>query len=339
MSTGKQIWGPTDGQTAFDYYGNPATPNVQGVAANGVLYSSGFGGICYAYDISNGNLMWTYGNGGTGNSTYAGLETAFGEYPTFIQAIGNGVVYLVTTEHTIETPIFKGALARAINATTGAEIWTLSDYTGEFGAMSFAMADGYATFFNGYDNQVYSVGRGPSQTITEVQQFGSQIVIRGSVIDKATATTQTEQTGRFPNGVPVSSDASMKDWMGYVYQQQTYPVNFTGVPVGIYVTDSNGNYRNIGTATTDASGMYTFTWTPDIPGSFTVYAVFAGTNGYYPSSAESSFAVDEPTMTPTTPPAQEPSAADLYFVPAVAGLFVLVIIVLVMLVFLMRKHP
>ena len=45
--------------------------------------------------------------------------------------------------------------------------------------------------------------------------------------------------------------------------------------------------------------MYTLTWTPDIPGNFTVYANFAGTNGYWPSSAETSFAVDTPVATPT----------------------------------------
>ena len=55
-----------------------------------------------------------------------GLNNAYGDYPTFINAVGNGVLYLVTTAHTWTTPIYKGALARAINATTGAEIWTLS---------------------------------------------------------------------------------------------------------------------------------------------------------------------------------------------------------------------
>ena len=72
--------------------------------------------------MTTGDLEWTYGNGpaGSGNSTYAGFNSPFGDYPTFINAIGNGVVYMVTTEHTIETPLFKGAFARAVNATTGA---------------------------------------------------------------------------------------------------------------------------------------------------------------------------------------------------------------------------
>ncbi len=67
------------------------------------------------------------------------------------------------------------------------------------------------------------------------------VVISGSVTDVATGTTQTQVAGNFPNGVPGSSDASMSEWMGYVYQQQPEPTNFTGVPVTIAVTDSNGN--------------------------------------------------------------------------------------------------
>ena len=35
MSTGQKLWGPTQSQTAFDYYGTPAFPDVQGVAAYG----------------------------------------------------------------------------------------------------------------------------------------------------------------------------------------------------------------------------------------------------------------------------------------------------------------
>ena len=145
---------------------------------------------------------------------------------------------------------------------TGAEIWTISGYTGEFSAMSYAMADGYNTWFNGYDNQIYVVGRGPSSlTVTapnNAVDSGSPVVIRGTVMDVSAGTTQTQQAGQFPNGVPVSSDASMKDWMGYVYQQKPIPTNFTGVQVTVDVLDSNGNYRNIGTATTDATGMYSF---------------------------------------------------------------------------------
>jgi len=131
---------------------------------------------------------------------------------------------------------------------------------------------------NGLDNNIYSIGRGPSATTVTAPNtglsLGSSVVIRGSVIDTSAGTKQSTQAADFPNGVPVASDASMKDWMGYVYQQKALPTNFTGVPVTISVLDSNGNYRNIGTATTDATGMYTVSWKPDITGNFTVVATF-----------------------------------------------------------------
>jgi hypothetical protein len=340
LTTGAQIWGPTPSQTAFDYYGNPMYPYLVGQVAYGNLYSSGFGGICYCYNLANGNLEWTYGNDGAGNSTKAGMNTFYGEYPTYINAVADGVLYLVTTEHTITDPIYKGAMARAINATTGQEIWTLSDYTGEFGAVSYAVADGYNIFFNGLDDQLYSVGRGPSAMSVTAQSFGTSIVIRGTVTDTSAGTKQTAQAADFPNGVPVASDASMKDWMGYVYQQKPLPTsNFTGVPVTIDVLDSNGNYRNIGTATTDATGMYTLTWTPDIPGNFTVVATFHGTNGYWSSWSETSFAVPEPATTPTPTPTPVASMTDTYVLYSAIAIIIVIIIIGAVLMMMLRKRP
>jgi len=303
LYTGQKLWGPTASQAPLDYFGNPITPDVQGQFAYGNLYSMGYSGILYCYNAMSGNLKWTYGNGGEGNSTRA-TDTPFGDYPTFINAVGDGVIYTVTSEHTVNTPIYKGALTRAINASNGEEIWTLSDYTGEFAAMSYAIADGYATFFNGYDGQIYSVGKGPSATTANAELFGSAVVISGTVMDVSVGTAQPEQAADFPHGVPCTSDASMSQWMSYVYQQQPKPTNFTGVPVEISVLDSNRNNRVIGTTTTNANGFYSLTWIPDIPGNFTVTATFTGTQSYYGSSANTAFfagpaaATVAPTVTP-----------------------------------------
>ena len=69
--------------------------------------------------------------------------------------------------------------------------------------------------------------------------------------------------------------------MGYVYQQQAAPTNFTGVTVTLTAIDPNGNFITLGTATTNANGLYHFTWTPpSIPGNYLVTATFAGNNGY-----------------------------------------------------------
>jgi hypothetical protein len=342
LDTGAKIWGPTTPQAAMDYYGSPASGSITNTFAYGKMYSSAYAGILYCYDTKTGQVEWTYGNGGAGNSTQGGLDVP-GNYPTFIAGFSNGVVYLTTTEHTIETPLYKGALARAVNATTGEEIWTLNSYTGEFMGMSFAMADGYATWFNGLDNQIYSVGRGASALTVSAPQTavtqGNSVMISGTVMDVSAGAKQDEQAARFANGLPVASDASMKDWMGYVYQQKPLPTNFTGVDVTISVVDANGNYRVLGSATTDAYGKYNYNWCPDIAGQYTVYATFAGTQGYWPSTSSTAFAVDTPAATASPAPTAVPSAADLYFIPAIIGVIIAIIVVGAVLALLVTKKP
>jgi hypothetical protein len=316
------------------------------VPAYGNIYTSGYAGTCYAFNILTGDLLWTYGNGGEGNTTYAGFNKPTGHYPTFIQHISNGVVYLATNEHTIPNPLYKGSTYRAINATNGKEIWQLSGYPSEWSTpgSAWAAADGFLTCMNGLDNNIYSIGRGPSAlTVTAPNvglSFGTPIVIKGTVMDISAGTTQTTQAADFPNGVPVASDANMKDWMGYVYQQKPLPTNFTGVPVTIDVLDSNGNYRNIGTATTDATGTFRLTWTPDIPGDYTVIATFEGTNGYWPSYSEEGFTVMEAPSATATPIPAPASMADLYFLPLSIGMIIVIVILAALVALSMiRKRP
>jgi len=341
MDTGAKVWGPTDSQEPLDYYGNPATPNLPGAIAYGKLYSAAFGGITHCYDMATGKQLWTYGNGGHGNTTNSGLYNAYGHYPTFINAIGNGIVYLVSTEHTVTTPIYKGALARAINATDGTELWTLSDYTGEFFTTSFAMADGFATFFNGYSNQIYSVGRGPSALTvagpTVATPLGAPVVISGKVTDIAAGTQQDEQAARFPDGVPAMSDESMNDWMGYVYQQRPLPTDAVGVVVTLSVLDANNNFRQIGTATSDLKGFYSLEWKPEIAGKYTVYASFGGSKAYWPSNAETAFTVYE-APTPETPTVQPQPDLTPTITYAAIGIIIAVVIVGVVIVLLLRKR-
>ncbi len=337
MATGQKIWGPTTPQDAYNFFATGY--GGQGpTLAYGKMYEGGYSGVVYCYDLTTGNVLWTYGNGGEGNSTNAGLNFAR-PYPTIISAIGNGVVYTITSEHTTTNPIYKGALARAINATTGAEIWTLSnDNNG--GPQAYAMADGYCATFNGYDDSVYVIGRGPSATTANAQAFGSSVVISGTVTDISAGTKQDQQAADFPNGVPVASDSIMKDWMAYVYQQQPEPTNFVGVPVQISVLDSNNNNRVIGTTTTDASGFYSLTWTPDISGNFTVYVNFAGTAGYWPSSAETSFYASPPSATPqpTASPIQNLATTSDLMTYMVAGVIAIILAIAIVGALLLRKR-
>jgi hypothetical protein len=296
--------------------------------------------------MTTGNLEWTYGNGGPGNSTSAGLNTPYGDYPTFINAVGNGVIYLLTTEHTALNPIYKGALARAINATTGQEIWTLSDYTSEFISMSYAIADGYATWFNSYDNSVYSVGQGPSATTVQAPQTaitaGTNVVIQGTVMDISAGTQQTEQKADFPYGVPCASDASMSDWMGYVYQQQPMPTNFTGVTVTLTAIDPNGNFVPVGTASTDSKGLFHYTWTPPgVPGSYLITATFSGTNGYWGSSAQTAMVVQNAPSTPapTAAPASNLATMSALTIGIAAAVIAIIIAIAIVGLLLLRKKP
>jgi hypothetical protein len=293
--------------------------------------------------MATGDLLWTYGNGNTpGNTTNSGFQVP-GPYPTFINAIGNGIVYLVTSEHTFQTPIYKGSLVRAVNATDGTEVFTIAAATGEFSGESFAIADGYTNFFNSYDHQIYTLGRGPSRTTVTAPdigvQLGSSLVIRGTVTDLSAGTKQTEQAARFPDGVPVAADSIMSDWMSYIYQQQPMPTTFTGVDVTINVVDANGNYRPIGTVKTTSDGTYSLSWKPDIEGTYYVYATFAGTNGYWPSHASSSFVVDPAAATPTPEAPAGPSTADQYILPMVIAIIIAIAVVGAVLALLVRKRP
>jgi hypothetical protein len=343
LDTGAKLWGPSQSESALDYFGNPAYPYVTSQPAYGNIYSIQYGGILYCFDQQTGDLKWTYGNGGVpGNDTNSGYQVP-GYYPGFINAVGNGVIYTVTTEHTIETPIYKGAMARAINATDGTEIWTLSAYTSEFFQISYAMAEGYNTFYNDLDSRVYVVGRGPSATTVSAPDvaaaFGEPVVIKGTVMDISAGTKQDQQAADFPNGVPCVSDSSMTDWMGYVYQQKPLPADAVGVNVTLSVLDSNNNCRVIGTATTDTNGFFHYTWTPDIPGDFAVYASFDGTQGYWPSQAVTAFTVmPEPEATPTPTP-MPASNTDTFVTAFGIGIIAAIVVVGVALALMLRKRP
>ena len=314
------------------------------LCAYGKLYCAGFDGILYCYDDATGDLLWTYGNGGAGNSTYSGLGTAYGHMPIFVDVIADGKVYLGTTEHSPGSPWYKDSEYRCINATNGAELWKLKGWgTGMYVGQYDIIADGYFIYLNCYDMKVYSVGKGPSELTVaaspKVSTSGSSVLIEGTVTDIAAGTKQDEQAARFPNGVPAVSDASQGAWMEYVYMQKPRPTDTTGVPITLSVVDANGNYREIGQVTSNADGFYSLNWKPDIEGKYVVYASFTGSESYWPSHAVTAFSVDPaaPTPVPTQPPQQ--SVADLYLVPGIIGIIVAIVVVGIVLALLLRKRP
>jgi len=83
--------------------------------------------------------------------------------------------------------------------------------------------------------------------------------------------------------------------------------------------------------------MFTYNWTPDIPGSYTVYATFAGSNSFWPTSAETSFYASEtPTTTASPYPTVNLPPTEMYFVISTVAIIIAIAIVGVLL---LRKHP
>jgi len=345
LNTGALVWGPK--QLTGDN-GNVPVPNpynsiggYQTEIANGVLYVMGFGGDMWAINALTGTQLWyTSTNKLIGD---AGSDTPYGVWPLWVfsgGSIADGVWFL-NVGHEYSPPLFRGAQQLAVNITNGELVWKILGFDVTNGA---TIVDGVMTVLNAYDNQLYSYGKGPSAMTVAAPSVGvttaTPVTISGTVTDISAGTQQQAQAANFPYGVPAVSDASMTGWMEYVYMQQPCPANVIGVPVSIDVFDSNGNYRNIGTATSDGSGTFAFTWTPDIPGDFTVIATFAGSESYYPSNAETHFyASAAPTVAPTaTPQSNLVTTADLMTYIAVAAIAIIIAIAIAT-VLMLRKRP
>ena len=336
MYTGQKLW-QTEAQTdwnVYAYFTMPTTTRHKGgevSIAYGKLFTTGYVGHITAYDLYNGSQLWQYA---------APSNMSIWEYYTlFIGAIADGKIYTATMEHSAQTPLFKGHQVRAIDVDTGEEVWSMYGW-GD--AYSPAVADGVYTYLDLYWQQIVAVGKGPSETKVSIQNDvitqGSSVLIKGSIIDKAAGTKQNEQAGRFPNGVPVVSDESQGAWMEYVYMQKPRPMDATGVPVTLSVVDANGNYREIGTTTT-TDGFFSFNWKPDIEGLYTVYASFAGSESYWPSSAMTSFAVDPAAAKPAPTDAPLQSMADTYLLPGIIAIIVVIAIGFAITILVLKKRP
>ena len=91
--------------------------------------------------------------------------------------------------------------------------------------------------------------------------------------------------------------------MDYVYCQNATLINDPPLPAGVTVrlsiVDPNNNCMDIGTATSDSSGIFSTMWQPEIAGKYTVYATFDGSDGYYGSYAQTTVGVIEAAAAPT----------------------------------------
>jgi hypothetical protein len=334
VETGNYMW-ETDSEHFLDAYG---WGNVEHTwyYAYGKLYSVGVGGIVYAYDDQTGKTLWTY------NMTDPYNEAVTGNYWWgWIMLISNGKVYVGTLEHSAEQPLPRGGPFVCLNATTGAEIFRVNGMFRETRwGNNGIIGDSIIATMDTYDQRVYAIGKGPSATTVTAPGIGvvagNSVVISGTVTDISPGTEDYALTARFPNGVAAVSDASMNDWMLYVYKQFPYPTNCTGVEVTLDALDPNNNFIHIGTATSDTSGAFGYAWkTPDVPGKYTIVATFAGSKAYYASYAETFAVVQE--VPAATPPPQYPVPPDFTWTIIGMGIAIIIAVVIVGILLLLRK--
>lgn len=341
LADGSKLWSTTNVNTErpMQFFSSGSGAGQRCTTAYGNLYTQGFGGEMFCIDTKTGNTLWKF------NNTDSGVDTSWGLIPIFIGAIADGKVYAFNNEHSPNTPLYKGYSIYCLNATTGEQIYKMLSWSGQSGGPgtnTALLADGTLCYYNYYDNQVYAIAKGPSQTTVtaspKISTNGDKVLVEGTVIDISAGTKQNEQAARFPAGVPATSDASQSAWMEYVYMKQERPTNATGVPVVLSVVDPNGNYQTVGTTTSDSNGAFALAFTPQVPGQYTVYASFAGSGSYYASHAETAIFVNNAVAT-TPQPTQAPSMADQYFIPAVIGIVVAIFVAAVAIVLVLRKKP
>ena len=250
------------------------------VVAYDKVFLTGYDGHVRAWYVSNGSLAWIYG---FGNSLG---ENPYGSYPVHNgMTVADHKIYVSADEHSPDSTMWRGSKLWCIDTETGDLLWK----TGGWLRIP-AISDGILTACSGYDNQIYTFGKGPSKTTVSAPQ--TQITLGEKIVITGTVTDQTPGPYCKTKDTPCISDESMGEWMDYMYCQKPFPKDATGVSITFDVLDSNNNYRNIGTAISDASGFYNLVWEPDIPGEYRIIATFEGSNSYGASYAETAIYVE-----------------------------------------------
>jgi PQQ-like domain len=333
--TGKYLW-QTESEHWLDAYGWGNAEHTWYFAYDH-LYSVGVAGIVYAYNLADGTTDWTYTMSDPYNEPVTGNN-----WWGWITMIADGKVYVGTLEHSAENPIPRGGPYICINATDGSEIWRINGMFRQtrWGGNAI-MGDSIIATMDTYDQNIYAIGKGPSETRVSVSPdvlpLKNGVMITGYVTDISAGTKDDTIAARFPNGVPAVSDESQSGWMLYVYKQFARPINASGVEVTLSVLDANNNYREIGKTTTNTDGFFKFSWAPDIEGDYTLYASFTGSAAYYPSHALAAFNVG-PAAQESTPVNIPPDNSATNIMYAAIGIIVAIFVAMAVAVLILRKR-
>jgi hypothetical protein len=316
IQTGDKLWTTIPNKSGWGIF------TYQMHIAYDKLYTTGYEGDIRAFDIEDGSLVWEYFMGN------AGFETVYNSWPTYNGfTIADGKIFVGADEHSTDSVLWRGGKLWAVDTETGEEVWKIS---GMF--RNPVVADGILTALNSYDGQVYTFGKGPSKTTVTAPQnaveVGESFTIVGTVTDQTPSSKDT----------PAISDEDMTAWMEHLHMQKAIPADAKGVDVSLDALDPNGNFIHIGETTSDMSGCFGYTWTPEVPGTYQLIATFAGSESYgssYATTYLSSVAAPEPTPPPEATPAP---LTDTYVLGMGAAAIVAIIVIGLLIVLMLRKR-
>lgn len=318
--TGYELWRIPNLDDAWGTYGLQCQ-----FASNGLMLTTSYAGVVRAWDpdVSLGpkTPVWTF----KPPTPYLPQSPSGSWFGGFGPA-ANGIVTFNTLMSWPHGILERGHGIWALNENTGVPIWNI---TGWYNSM--ALADGYIIANNLYENRIYCIGIGPSATTVTApeitQTIGTPVLIKGSVTDQTPSLM----------GTAAASDESMSSWMEHLVQQKPIPADFKGVEVKLSAIDPNNNYCDIGTATTDANGFFSFLFNPEISGKYNVKATFEGNGGYGSSFATTAFGITEaPAVTP--PPTQQPIDFTQIYIPVV-GVGIAILVAIAIAVILILRKP
>ena len=310
--TGALLWGPTEPESYLSVYKVTIEKYGESKIAYGKLFSCSMTGTTYCYDITTGDVEWTY----DAEDPYNEILWS-NNWPSISLFITDGKIYIGHEEHSPIDPKPRGAPFYCLNVTNGDVIFRIDGLfrQNHWGGRAL-IGDSIIATYNSYDQRIYGIGKGPSETTASIQNdvvaLGSSAMIKGMVTDVSPGTKDSVLMARFPHGVPAVSVESMNNWMLYVYAQFSRPTNSVGVPVKIEIVDPNGEYAWIGTAETDMDGNYAYSFIPQIKGKYMIITTFDGSAAYYGSHAITYLQVDSaPAPYPSYPGYQGPSASEV----------------------------
>jgi len=89
-----------------------------------LIDTSNYGGVVRAFNARTGEFLWNWSAPNVGIG-----ETAFQNTPTNYGCLsGDGLLYLYTSEHSVNNPIRRDGMIWCVNVTDGKLVWQLTDW-------------------------------------------------------------------------------------------------------------------------------------------------------------------------------------------------------------------